>query len=213
MRRVLFEHVPKCAGSEINDWLKLNYMGNTVYDVGGYDPWRNVLNFNRLPLESRPQFDLICGHHASSCQTTVQYVTAVVLRDPIERAISFYRYCQRDVLNPHHNAACSFDMGEFFTRTNSPDFCNGIVNWFGGTVEKAIARINAFDVVGFVDRLPAFAEELQYWANLRVAFEPKYANAAPTRFEPSEKQLAIVRAKNELDLELWRHYNDEEKRR
>jgi hypothetical protein len=85
MPKLVFIHMPKCAGRSVIDLLNKNYT--------------NVLQMNNIPLlatmtiDEIDAYDLVAGHIAYQYMKIFnQFKCMTILRDPLERTISQYNH-------------------------------------------------------------------------------------------------------------------------
>lgn len=94
-KRIIFLHLPKNAGTSMYSILKRNYSAKEIYHVR-YNKngiW-NLDEFKKLPQNKKDKIYLLTGHFDFGLHEyfshQFQYVT--MMRNPIERTISFYNY-------------------------------------------------------------------------------------------------------------------------
>lgn len=119
---VVFNHIPKTAGTTLRFILTQNYHPDEMLFVDNYDQlpaMREVLN----DAERRRKLKLVYGHaayaFAMEYKGPVQLVT--FLRDPFERLVSHYHYSQRVVEDANHIYS-SLGIEEFARRTLTDDY-------------------------------------------------------------------------------------------
>ena len=90
-RPVLFEHIPKTAGSTVNNILHRHY--HRVFAVESLRSLQSIEGFQRRPEGQRARLQLVRGHGASLLRDTLDnpYVFTF-LRHPMERMLSQYNY-------------------------------------------------------------------------------------------------------------------------
>lgn len=123
-RLLVFVHLPKSAGTSLNDLLRSVY-GNRFLNVSNHreawadrrpDPkrilclaghfpygWHRELGANGTP--DWPREGLFEGRE-------IRYVA--IVRDPLERVMSFYRYARKEPKHRHHRVAKEKSPREFF---------------------------------------------------------------------------------------------------
>lgn len=97
---VIFLHIPKAAGTTLQQIINRHYPKSERYAFDA-DAEASIAAFKALPEETKRQYRLISGHmgfglHQYMSQPTT-YIT--ILRDPVERVISYYHHILR---NPPH---------------------------------------------------------------------------------------------------------------
>lgn len=102
--QTVFLHFPKTGGTSLGKHLKAGYA--THYQV---DQWRD------LEPDKMRAAELIHGHliydQISEFKTKSFFVT--LMRDPIERAISFYFHVKRSPSHPNYQLAQDLSLDEF----------------------------------------------------------------------------------------------------
>jgi hypothetical protein len=198
---VVFFHVMKCGGTSVRVGLSLGLTGaregSEIFELdgeaakasaGGRNPanwqFRDVL----LPYVVRAMSPaLILGHFRyrdEYCEIAGSAHFVTVLRDPVERMISLYKYrrYKNDVDVP-----VTMDLDEFIATTRWAKEGHAYVDTFCGrdgldprsdaAVAAAVENLQRFAVVGFTDRLDEFSSQMsnRVGGNVRI---PK-VNASP----------------------------------
>src|SRR5688500_14297279 len=107
---VIFVHIPKAGGTTLNRILQRQFPPQSVYRLGVRGPAMERLA--AMPPADRARLRLFTGHvgyglHALLPQAAT-YVT--MLRDPVARVVSGYRYVQRTPEHAHHQAVVAGRM-------------------------------------------------------------------------------------------------------
>lgn len=96
----VFHHIPKTAGSALREILQKNYPGDAFVDHYG-PPNPKDLAFYREYVKTMPRDERLCiaSHGAANALPVLEdegldFRAIVVLRDPVERAISLYWFVQ-----------------------------------------------------------------------------------------------------------------------
>ncbi len=94
MQRILFNHLHKTGGLTVCHHLAKMH-GSKTFMTDPYNPGRSIAYFHRLPKKVRHSYTAVCGHNAISLAELVhpEMIFATVLREPVERVISLYRFC------------------------------------------------------------------------------------------------------------------------
>ena len=99
----MFLHLPKTAGMTLRSILERVYAEHGVEfltNKGG-----ELRAFAQRPLEARRRVALLGGHIPWGAQAAIPGARAItVLRDPVERVISFYHFTKRAPNTLHHTA-------------------------------------------------------------------------------------------------------------
>jgi hypothetical protein len=215
---VVFLHIPKTAGSTLSTALVMSY------------PQRRTI---RLDLINRPAADietavaseklrdarLIRGHLPYGIHRYVprpcRYVT--VLREPVARAISDYRFIIRNPSSfrdhPLHDLASGGGMsledyleseglgrkGNRQTRMLSGRYEGPLAP---GDLEEAKHNLESFLVVGLTERFEETFAMMRRALRLRVPFYATKLVAPP--IDLSDRAIELIRQYNELDTDLYR---------
>ena len=198
--RVVFHHVPKCAGTSISRALRVRYAlsqasiaapatADVVNRQYGATDFSDLEHYNRI---RRFRVELLhylmwkdtyfIGGHVPFNQVAYEhlgkgYRFITVLRDPVERFISEYFYNRGRA----HQARIDTDLAEYLesplAQRNALKFCE----YFAGhrdldlsdpetLKEAAKANLHAFDVIGFTDTMDVFAQQVRQALNIRITF-------------------------------------------
>ena len=134
---LVFSHVPKTAGTSFESYLASQFKMSEVLHV-------NAPDLNQLPdvigmKKYLPR--LICGHHPMHGllyqllpERPLHHIT--VLRDPIDRVLSFYNYVIGKVDHPMHKSAVTLGFADFLAQAPSPELHNGQSRRFAGQLHQ-----------------------------------------------------------------------------
>jgi hypothetical protein len=225
---ILFLHIPKAGGTTLGDFIYNHCHEERLGSDGSLDagvlflsygflkePGLRVPDFVR-PALARPDLLAVVGHfwfglheHVARPST---YVT--VLRDPVERTLSLYHYLQ---------LGGQMSIEEFVRSPPVREVDNdqtrriaGVDPEVGGCTAATlrIARENLerhFSVVGVTERLAetmALLEHAFGWTREIGSF-PRNVNASrPETPSLPPASLALIRSRNELDIELHHFANE-----
>ena len=236
---LIFLHLPKAAGTTLKSIIRRQYDADSIFvvddaviDAFGETGWKSVSpmdrwkmarsSFDALPENRKWEIDAVMGHmwfgwHELTPRPCT-YVT--ILRDPIERAISHYRYMRR--MKDHPVAEQIRDenisLYAYFEKGLSSRFDNIQTKFLTGdfdpnetATQTAISNLEThFSVVGL---LPVFDAAL-----LQIADEmdwplPLYRrrNTAPKQTrgdDVSEEAIAVIKDRNALDLSVYDHVHE-----
>jgi Galactose-3-O-sulfotransferase len=226
----VFLHVPKTAGTTLRATLRFKYPAETVTLHDLTDPGAAMA---RIPLEVRRSARVITGHLPYGVHRHIpqdcDYVT--VLRHPVARAVSEYHYIRSHPGHRFHDELVSGDLSlaEFIehprgvkdnlqVRMMAARREGELVRHATGgsmertelgerTLEEAKRTLESFLVVGLTERFDesfilirrALGWKLPMYASRRVG--KRAATAGPPRAD----DLELVRARNQLDVELYEH--------
>jgi hypothetical protein len=220
-RPLIFIHIPKAAGTTLQELILRQYQGGRHYNFTGAAGRYNA--FLALSAEERAAFDVLLGHVQFGLHQYLPepatYMT--MLRDPLERVISHYHFIRA---RPDHYLHESLRRREFSLREWAAEaplvIDNYQVRWL---ISMPIARIaprgvtramldeakwnleHAFEVVGLLER---FEETLTClggafgWKDLCK----EHRNANPKRPSVEEidpEAIAAILDLNRMDVELY----------
>lgn len=219
MDKFVFLHIPKTAGTSFVDAIKKAIGADRV------SPSFNAGVMSQDQAEELDHFDVIAGH--ISINDINRYFSdrniITVIREPIERCISWYYYARSLARNTELedvNAAQTLSVDDFFRAEKYLIFrniYNRQVRQLGGHVfdlnidfniamEKSIATLASANWVGRVETIDEDIETLKHqfpaFANLAL----RKTNVTPNkglRNELSSKTLNNIEAYNEYDLALY----------
>jgi len=227
---VFFTHIPKTGGTSIQESLvEANLSKEEIYTPKGY----------RDLIRHQDAFRCLAGHHPygihqlSSTPTDPVYFT--MLRDPIERVISFYYEClwprpfEKVSQHPEHARAWRLDLVDFCRLHR---FRNVQTKMLAGVVSNYIGKFISVDVPGIrgvvlsaakrnlKESYVAFGltehfEESRSWISRELGWDisPIERRRAaypdrPTSADLSDETVRRLRKLNALDVEFYRFASD-----
>lgn len=100
MNPVVFYHLPKTAGTTLNGVLRQNYKPDEMVECGA-DTYAFLAELETWPVERRARIRLLQGHFPYGVHELLPQpaLTFTMLRDPVDRVVSYYAHARRD---PHH---------------------------------------------------------------------------------------------------------------
>ncbi|NBB79893.1 MAG: sulfotransferase family 2 domain-containing protein [Verrucomicrobia bacterium] len=221
-RRILFDHVPKCAGQSLNAYLRRHFPGRKIFHMQGSAPAASVAQFRQLPESKRHSFALVSGHlagqlldevHPDSCKITV-------LREPVDRIVSHYYFVKRTQSHYLHEKVLreGLSLRDYVEQALSHELSNHYTLHFSGlsredaardpdaAVEQALQGLRRYHLVGFQDDMAGFVAQLRRSANLRLPFPEQKVNVTQDRrsvreLDPATR--AVIERANALDLRVY----------
>jgi hypothetical protein len=219
--RLIFVHVPKTAGRTFGSALRREYGEHYVFLRPG-DPGVPIEDFVTWDRDRLAKVEAVGGHYAVGLDHLLpgesRYVT--ILRDPIDRILSFYSYIQTFATPEDEVFDLRVGMPLETWLTTSRHARDLQTQMIGGdlehpepadehTLEQAIDRLDGgvFAAFGVQER---FDETLAHIARTFGWRRPGYTsiNVNPERRPVSavdERTRSMIAAHNQLDLQLYRH--------
>jgi hypothetical protein len=170
---------------------------------------------------------LLGGHirfeSAVAAFKTIGYQLLTTLRDPIDRWYSNYFYSRHQQEDKHYKI--DVELEEFLDSESAREFGAMYIRFFSGlgtdhrydtstAIAAAKKNIAEFDIVGFLDDLPAFAREVsrRHGLNLNIKHKQKNpvdlneaARAQAKRYKESPEIRKLVTKLCAPDIELYEH--------
>lgn len=108
---VIFLHIPKAAGTTLHRVLERQYSPAAIFSIGS-DAHASIREFKELPDAQRAAIRLFRGHmpyglHSYLPQPATYFT---ILREPIERVISYYHYILRTPAHYLHDTVVGQKM-------------------------------------------------------------------------------------------------------
>lgn len=220
---VIFIHIPKTAGTTLTEILERHYPLNKRYHLGA-KVQKAITEFQTFDQTRRANIDALYGHMAYGLHTYLPrpavYVT--VLREPVERVISFYYFVKgNDQHYLHHlSQHTAVDIKAFIESQHTIMVDNFQVRllsgvWddvpFGGVTEEhcrlAKQNLENIQVVGLTKQFDAtllLVKDLLGWRH--IWYKPRNVTLRrPKKRELPADMLASVVAHNQWDIELFRY--------
>jgi hypothetical protein len=177
--RFFFVHVMKTAGGTLRQHIQANFGPGSVYPDPRIDDdinnrYHNVDRLAALPQDRRDRISMFGGHFAFTTveRLDLDVVTLTLLRDPVERAISYLRWHQQRWTPDRSLEEIYSDWALFrrflhnhqvrmFARTTAdpPSY----LKWLDidhERLEIAKDNVDKIDVLGLTDRFDEFLGEL-----------------------------------------------------
>jgi len=205
-RPLLFLHIPKTAGSTLAQVFKANAPS------GKYFHFWNQPRVTELHLV--PDKEVIFGHfrygiHFYMPNQTAYYAT--MLREPVERVISYYYFHLQDTQDPAHKFAKEHTFEEWLEE--SPAAQNEMTKSLSGirsefypsteTFEIAKHHLRSMRYVGLTERFDNSLALMKYYFGFKDLSYDKTKVGVKKPHDLDEKVREKIREKNRMDIELY----------
>lgn len=219
-----FVHIPKTAGTTLNDILRANYPDEAILDV--YDP-EGYRRLRRMTAAELQTLRLVQGHmfvhdYDELLDGPVPVRAMTFLRDPVARVVSEYRFLKSWPGQHLHQLINSENIGlEEFVATDrrelvhhgknlmTKSLCGSVLNDSDpAMLERAWTNLSErFACFGLVERFDESLLLLRNVLGLGSIFYDR-RNVNPERTEPEalpEATRTLIEEHNQLDRELYTH--------
>lgn len=234
---IIFVHIPKTGGSSISSALRKHYRLSKFnikseatslaalnrYGITRTDPYYDeTLQKFRLSLifhEAQMGKRFLTGHfwvdENLSSLKPFGYRIITCLRNPVDRWFSHYLYSR---FKEGSHGRVEQDVEEFLESEQAVSFATTYVRYIGGirqdrdytarsAVDSAIANLDMFDIVGFLDHLDAFRAQIQESTGFHLRPEHRRRSPAnPTirkKIQDSKEYRNAVEKLCEPDMEVY----------
>ena len=201
---VIHAHIPKTAGSSLNEALRNRYAGKrtVAYNDVGQEA------FDAMSEQDRHAIDLIYGHFVFGMHRHLRpnHLYVFVLREPRARIYSYFRYLQLQADHPAHQLVLPMSFGTFLEQCLSHealrmDVDNAQVRFLCGDalpinaspsekLEAAKANAGGNAIFGLTERFDSFFAKLRGRGIV--------TNGRPTRENTTDSGASFARHLDEL---------------
>ena len=205
---LIFTHIPKCAGSTFREHLRSEYGDGLLSPY--HEPGRS--EFMAAERGSLEQYTFLSSHdpygiHSKFNRRPVYFT---IVRDPVERIVSFYYYLVTNSSNKLHEVVKDMSLEEamrYFSARKVPLFFNDQCNFVGNSREflPAKTRIDeTYYVAASVRQYDDLMRVFQYKGILQSAeYEVKNkTKGKPRHVEMSAEIRALIESENQEDRKL-----------
>lgn len=219
---VLFLHLPKTAGTTLINIITRQYRPREIYSFG-IIVQDSIAQLEAMDAAERAKIRMLIGHMGYGLHELLAPPTTyfTILREPIDRVISFYHFVKRTGGHYLHGTVLQDNIGldDFVKNKMTLMTDNFQVRLISGVWDKypygecpraALEQAkqilqNNFTVVGLTeefDKTLILLRRAFGWRNVFYLRQNVTKNR-PQQDSFSQETLDIVRASNQLDLELY----------
>jgi hypothetical protein len=228
-QRFFFVHVQRAAGTSVFARLKRHFAPEQIYPddsdraPGPPAPTLLVSHLRERYWARREEIRVVTGHFPLRTTERLgdRFVTMTVLREPVERTLSFLRHHQLKTPSDRHRALEELyedpirfhglihnNMVKMFSLT--PDemrqgegLMTRIEHFDTARLESAKANLRGVDVLGLHDAVEAFCDELAERFSWRLGASVRANRTEP--FSVPSSFRARIAADNAADVELYNY--------
>jgi hypothetical protein len=218
---LIFVHIPKAAGSTLQEIIVRHYQGCRGFRFTG-DAER-LEAFRSLSQEDRDSFDLLQGHvHFGVHELLTRPATYItMLRDPVDRVVSHFHFVTANPDHYLHRQLGGMTLRDYAVTRASHELDNDQVRWLCaadhfdvpvGRVSRAMVEeakwnlANAFEAIGLMERFDESLRCLSAAFGWRDTEPPAKRNAnrhRPSLSDVPQETLDAIRRINRYDVELY----------
>jgi hypothetical protein len=211
VKTLIFQHIPKTAGSTLRTILGKEY--HKIFLVDSYHPETSIAKFEQLDVKEQNSFELIQGHAALQVLKYIhQPILLTYLREPIDCFISQFYYIKR---TPDHR---SYKALEGVNHVQTRILSDSALDFFGALkmvdtnenrsemLSQAKNKLQLFDYVFLTHQFDLSLLILQ--KDLQWKYPPYYLAMNKTKDRPIMKELGDnllekIREVVKYDIELY----------
>ncbi|WP_432697897.1 sulfotransferase family 2 domain-containing protein [Marinobacterium sp. YM272] len=225
MKKMFFMHVPKCGGTSIKKALAKGYDHKKIFSVDAHASKYVVDNIGKklglhefrdmlvLYVLATGKYNLVMGHSVYNPlmkeQFSDDYGLVSLVRDPISRFVSHFFY------NKHKDSdhfRFDYDLEAFIESEEASSLGSFYKKYFSGVQEKAslataLANMSKFDIVGTLEDLPKFADDIEQMFGIQVEFGHENKSPKPQAAQVSSLsnyQLQKIEDICKDDIEIYK---------
>ena len=220
---IIFLHIPKAGGTTLRNVLYHQYSRRNIYEIGE-DVNGDIKHFKGLAESKRKKIKLLSGHmsHGLHIYLPGRSLYLTMLRDPVKRVYSEYRFLSSNTLHPLYAIVSKLTFREYLHVNPTRQANNGQTRLLSGNsfddqtgipgiiplgrndLEKALKNLKVyFPTIGLLER---FDETLLLW-RCQLGWRPPFyekKNITARSSEPlDDADVAYVRELNRYDLILY----------
>lgn len=222
LSKILFDHLPKCAGTSVQTMLK------GIYGAHRVAPFISSHSVSAC-LRLYTRYDVVCGHFSGRILMNTPFELRVfaMVRDPVERILSSFYYQSGLALALGGGKTASdrlreVSLDEFIRSQNV--LAGSIPNWFcihfadaigqltrhDHLLARAVEALDYYDLVGVAEEPDTSATRIaELCGGVAVALPHENATQRrPMREQVDASTVALIEEYNRLDIEFYKRAVD-----
>ncbi len=209
---LVFMHIPKTAGISFLKIILKQYSLNEI----GFCYYQDLekIQGEMKAISNNPNIKYCCGHFLFSIheQITRPYTFFTMLREPVDRVLSFYYYCRSNPYHPFHKEILKMSLEEFIITAKVIPHIANFQTWaLSGeyplsqdSVDKAKENVHQyFSLLGITEMFNEslfLMKEKFGWENIFYTKE----NITKRPSEPIDNNtIDLIKEINKYDIELY----------
>jgi hypothetical protein len=223
MKTVIFMHLHRTGGTTFLKLLDSIYDPDQTYTIDGKRFRESAIEFSQLPEDQREKYRLIKGHllwgFHRFCPNETTYIT--ILRHPLERAISQYRWHLRPEcvysIPPDTTIEEFLESGRFISADN------GMTRFIAGMDQEHVAYgkcsqemldlaknnfgryFLAFGLTEYYDESLILFKKILGWQKFPLYQKKNVHHQKPVNSKLSSRENEVLLRYNHYDIELYEY--------
>lgn len=228
---VIFVHIPKTAGTTLRHIIQYQFQPNNIFEFYRLKrkPHKGIDEFNSLPEAQKKAIKFISGHrgfglHEFLLPPHTPYTYITILREPVERVLSYYYFLQARKSNIVQDKTLEDFVRMQRTKNSMTNYLSGVVlkrQLVNSSIDSdsvycsnemlELAKKNLkehFKVVGLLERFDETCLLLKKALGWNIPLCYVKTNVSKKRSLATDipkTTLRLIEENNELDLQLYEY--------